>query len=76
MRRHSIGSGTRSRMTLSSTQSFAVAVQKSNMRQSISHGFEFQKRRQFFIRSCNETLSIVAMCVNNPDCSSVEIEDH
>jgi hypothetical protein len=28
--------------------------------------FEFQKRRQFFIRLRNETLSVVAMCVCNP----------
>jgi hypothetical protein len=28
--------------------------------------FEFQKRRQFFIRTRNETLSVVAMCVCNP----------
>jgi hypothetical protein len=35
--------------------------------------FEFQKRRQFFIRSCNETLSIVAMCVSNKDCLPVGI---
>jgi hypothetical protein len=29
--------------------------------------FEFKKRRQLFIRSHNETLSVVAMRVNNPD---------
>jgi len=33
--------------------------------------FQFQKRRQLFIRSHNEPLSIAAMRVNNPDCSSV-----
>jgi hypothetical protein len=31
--------------------------------------FEFHKRRQLFICSHNETLSVAAMCVNNPDCS-------
>jgi hypothetical protein len=35
--------------------------------------FEFQKRSQLFIRSRNETLSIVAMGVYNPDCSPVGI---
>src|SRR5262249_4698123 len=31
--------------------------------------FEFHKRRQYFIGAHNEPLSIVAMCINNPDCS-------
>jgi hypothetical protein len=35
--------------------------------------FKFQKRRQLFIRSHNETLSVVAVCVCNPDCSPVGI---
>jgi hypothetical protein len=33
--------------------------------------FQFQKRTQLFIRSQNETLSVAAMCVSNPDCSPV-----
>ena len=32
-----------------------------------NRGFEFQQRSQLFIRSANETLSVVAMCVCNPD---------
>ena len=36
--------------------------------------FEFEKRCQFFIRVHNETLSIVAMCVCNPDRSFAEIQ--
>src|SRR5205823_7437522 len=32
--------------------------------------FQFHKRSQLFIRSHNETLSVAAMCVSNPDCSS------
>ena len=36
-------------------------------------GFEFHKPRQFLIRMHNETLSIAAMCVCNPDRSSVGI---
>jgi hypothetical protein len=30
--------------------------------------FQFQKRSQLFIGVHNEPLSIVAMCINNPDC--------
>jgi hypothetical protein len=29
---------------------------------------EFEKSSQFFIRTHNETLSVVAMCVSNEDC--------
>jgi len=36
--------------------------------------FEFQKRSQLFIRTHNETLSVVAMRVSNPDCSPVRIK--
>jgi hypothetical protein len=35
--------------------------------------FEFQKRRQFFIRTHNETPSVAAVCVCNPDCLPVGI---
>jgi hypothetical protein len=35
--------------------------------------FEFHKRSQLFIRSHDETLSVVAMCVRNPDRSPVGI---
>jgi hypothetical protein len=35
--------------------------------------FKFQKRSQLFIRTHNETLSVVVMCVCNPDCSSLRI---
>jgi hypothetical protein len=34
---------------------------------------KFKKRRQLFIGVRNETLSVVAMRVNNPDCSPVGI---
>ena len=37
------------------------------------HRFQFNKRSQRFIRMHNETLSVVAMCVSNPDCSPVGI---
>jgi hypothetical protein len=35
--------------------------------------FKFNKRRQQFIRSHDETLSIVAMCVCNPDRAPLRI---
>jgi len=35
--------------------------------------FEFDKSRQLFIGSHNETLSVVAMRVSNPDRSPAEI---
>jgi hypothetical protein len=35
--------------------------------------FKFQKRSQLFIGVHNETLSVIAMCVCNPDCSPVGI---
>jgi hypothetical protein len=34
---------------------------------------QFEKRSQLFIRVRNKTLSVVAVCVCNPDCSPVEI---
>jgi hypothetical protein len=35
--------------------------------------FKFEESRQFFISSPNETLSVAAMCVNNPDCLPLRI---
>jgi hypothetical protein len=35
--------------------------------------FEFQKRTQLFIGVHNETLSVVAVCVHNPDGSPLRI---
>ena len=35
--------------------------------------FQFQKRRQLFIGVHNETLSVAAMRVHNPDCSPFDI---
>ena len=40
---------------------------------SASRRLQFQKRCQLFIRSHNETLSVVAMCVCNPDRSPAGI---
>jgi hypothetical protein len=33
--------------------------------------FQFQERSQLFTRSHNETLSVVAACVSNEECSPV-----
>jgi hypothetical protein len=35
--------------------------------------FEFQKSSQLFIRARNEALSVAAVCINNPDRSSLRI---
>jgi hypothetical protein len=40
---------------------------------SANRGFKFHKRRQLFIRSQSETLSVVALCVSNKDRSPVGI---
>jgi hypothetical protein len=40
---------------------------------STGRRFQFQKSRQLFIRVDNETLSVVAMCVSNPDCAPLGI---
>jgi hypothetical protein len=40
---------------------------------NLNHRFQFNKRGQLFIRSRNETLSVVAMRSSNPDRSPVGI---
>jgi hypothetical protein len=37
---------------------------------------QFHERSQLFISAHNETLSAIAMCVSNPDCSSLAIYSH
>jgi hypothetical protein len=37
--------------------------------------FQFEKRCQLFMRTCNETLSVVTMCVRNEDCSPGTIHE-
>jgi len=46
---------------------------KAAIRNLPDSGFEFQKRSQFFICSHNATLSVVAMCVSDEDCSPAAI---
>jgi hypothetical protein len=36
--------------------------------------FKFEESRQFFITSPNETLSVVAVCINDPDRSPFTID--
>jgi hypothetical protein len=40
---------------------------------SVNRRFQFQKRRQLFIRVHNEKLSVVAVRVSNPDRSPIGI---
>jgi hypothetical protein len=40
---------------------------------AVNRRFEFQKRGQLFICVHNETLSVIAVGVHNPDCSPVGI---
>jgi hypothetical protein len=41
--------------------------------QAASRRFQFEKRSQLFTRTRNETLSVVVVCVCNPDCLTVGI---
>src|SRR5262249_14021492 len=43
-------------------------------REFVYRRLQFHKRSQLFIRTQNETLSVVSMCVSNPDCPSMKIE--
>jgi hypothetical protein len=45
----------------------------STISASAHRQFEFHKRRQFFIRTHNETLTVAVMRVDNPDRSPVGI---
>ena len=50
-----------------------LAKLSSQFAASAERRFQLNKRSQLFIRTHNETLS-VAMCVHNPDCSSLKVE--
>jgi hypothetical protein len=45
----------------------------SDSRSTLNSQFEFQKRRQLFIRTHNKTFSIAATCGDNPDRSPLAI---
>jgi hypothetical protein len=51
----------------------SLAFQHQIDRQRVYRLFQFHERSQLFIRMHNETLSVAAMCVCNPDCSPVGI---
>jgi hypothetical protein len=40
---------------------------------TLNRRLKFDKRRQLFIRTHNEMLSVIAMRVRNPDCSPARI---
>jgi hypothetical protein len=40
---------------------------------TLNRRLKFDKRRQLFIRTHNETLTVATMRVRNPDCSPVEV---
>ena len=62
-------------MIRDSLSSFISRAPQSSGRSAASNRrFQFQKRSQLFIRAHNETLSVVAMRVNNPDRSPFKIE--
>jgi len=48
-------------------------ARQGNSPRARNHRFEFKKCSQFLIRMHNETLSVMAMCINNPDCSPLRI---
>ena len=55
---------------------FMVAIGPKASPSFLSNGrFQFKKRRQLFVRTHNEKLSVAAMCVCNPDCSPLGIMD-
>jgi hypothetical protein len=48
---------------------FAQALQHQTHSELVYRPLQFRERSQLFIRSDNETLFVIAMCVGNPDCS-------
>ena len=48
-------------------------ARQDNLLQAPSRRFQFQKRRQLFVRTHNETLPVVAMRIRNPDRSPVGV---
>jgi hypothetical protein len=51
----------------------SLAFQHQIDRQRVYRPFQFHKRSQFFIRAHDETFSVVAMCIGNPDRSPLTI---
>jgi hypothetical protein len=59
------------RLATPSLQKIPLACQNNSA--TSNRRFEFQKRRHLFIRSHNETLTVAAICVRNPDRSPLRI---
>jgi hypothetical protein len=55
-------------------ENLAVTTMPSKATDFGSRRFQLHGRRQFFIRTHNKALSVAAMRVNNPDCSSLRIK--
>jgi hypothetical protein len=51
-------------------KALGLRIRKENLRKAFYCLFKLYKRSQYLIRARNETLPVIAMCVNNPDCSS------
>jgi hypothetical protein len=51
-----------------------LASSSSQFAATPNRRFEFDKSGQLFIRTHNEPLSVIAMCVHDPDCSSLKID--
>jgi len=49
------------------------AIQGIGSRLTPNRRFKLDKRSQYFISAHDETLSVVAVCVSNPDCSPLTI---
>jgi hypothetical protein len=49
-----------------------ILIHRRASRESL---IQVQEARQLFIGTYNEAISVAAMCVNNPDCSSLRIDD-
>jgi len=56
-------------------ESFLIAGRQNNIREKQRDPTRLRlASRQLFIRVHNETLSVAAMCVGNPDCSPLGID--
>jgi hypothetical protein len=53
--------------------SMSVITKKRGKCQFVRDSLKFEKSRHLFIRSHNETFSVAAMCIDNPDCSPARI---
>jgi len=52
----------------------SLLVCPGHQREVVNRPRWFQKRAQYFIRTHNETLSVIAVCIDSPDCSPLVIQ--